>query len=83
MCEEVESGVELEKCGFIISYLAGLVVEPYQSMIPGQHFAVKGGIVLGRPAPSHRPADFDWLIQVHMPLLEWVRVGSAGEHSQR
>lgn len=67
----------------IFSYLAGLVVEPNQGMIPGQHLAVKGGIVLGRPTPSHRPADLDWLIQVHMSLLEWVRVGSAGEHSQR
>lgn len=52
--------------------LASLVVEPNQGMISGQHLAVKGGIVLGRPTPSHRPADLDWLIQVYMPLLEWV-----------
>lgn len=64
-------------------YLAGLVVKPHQGVIPGQHLAVKGGVVLGRPAPSHRPADLDRLIQVHMPLLEWVRVRSAGEHGQR
>lgn len=67
----------------IFSYLASLVVKPNQGMIPGQHLAVEGGVVLGRATPSHRPADLDWLIQVHMPLLEWVRVGSAGEHSQR
>lgn len=65
------------------SYLAGLVVEPDQSMIPGQHLAVKGGIVLRRTTPGHRPADLDWLIQVYMSLLEWVRVWSAGEHGQR
>lgn len=65
------------------SYLASLVVKPDQSMIPGEDFAVEGGVVLGRPTASHRPADLDWLVQVHMSLLEWVRVGSAGEHSQR
>lgn len=37
----------------IFSYLASLVVEPDQSMIPGQHLAVEGGIVLGRATPSH------------------------------
>lgn len=63
--------------------LASLVVKPHQSVIPGQHLAVEGGVVLGWPAPSHRPADLDGLIQVHMPLLEWVRVGSAGEYCQR
>lgn len=68
---------------YTISYLASLVVEPDQCMIPGQHLAVKGGIVLGRTTTSHRSADLDWLIQVYMPLLEWVWVGSAGEHSQR
>lgn len=67
----------------ISSYLASLVVEPNQGMIPGQHLAVEGGIILGWAAPSHRPADLDRLIQVHMPLLEWMRVGSAGEHGQR
>lgn len=66
-----------------LPYLAGLVVEPDQGVIPGENFAVEGGVVLGRPAASHRPADLDWLIQVDMPLLEWVRVGSAGEHGQR
>lgn len=66
-----------------LPYLAGLVVEPDQGVIPGENFAVKGGVVLGRPAASHRPADLDWLIQVDMPLLEWVRVGSAGKHGQR
>lgn len=67
----------------IFSYLAGLVVEPDQCMIPGQHLAVEGGVVLGWATSSHWPADLNWLIQVHMPLLEWVWVGSAGEHSQR
>lgn len=79
-------GETVIKCQFVIivlSYLAGLVVEPNQGMIPGQDLAIEGGIVLGRAAPSHRPADLDWLIQVHMPLLEWMRVGSAGEHGQR
>lgn len=65
-----------------VSYLPGLVVEPHKSMIPGQHLAVEGGVVLGRSAASHRPSDLDWLVQVHMSLLEWVRVGSAGEHGQ-
>ncbi|MED6287435.1 hypothetical protein CHARACLAT_016336 [Characodon lateralis] len=60
-----------------VPYLPRLVVEPYKSMIPGQHLAVKCGVVLGWSAPSHRPTNFDRLIQVHMPLLEWVRVGSA------
>lgn len=63
--------------------LASFVVKPNQGMIPGQHLAVKGGVVLGRATPSHRPADLDWLIQVYMTLLEWMRVGSAGKHSQR
>lgn len=67
----------------IFSYLAGLVVEPDQCMIPGQHLAVEGGVVLGWATSSHWPADLNWLIQVHMSLLEWVWVGSAGEHSQR
>lgn len=65
------------------SYLAGLVVEPDEGMIPGQDLAVEGGIVLCGATASHRPADLDWLIQVHMSLLEWMRVGSAGEHGQR
>lgn len=63
--------------------LAGLVVEPDQGMIPRQHLAVEGGIVLCWATPRHRPADLDRLIQVYMPLLEWVRVWSAGEHGQR
>lgn len=67
----------------VFSYLASLVVEPNKGMIPGQDLAVEGGIVLGWATPSHRPADLDWLIQVYMPLLEWMRVGSAGEHGQR
>lgn len=67
----------------IFSYLASLVVEPNQCVIPGQHLAVEGGVVLGWSTSSHRPADLDRLIQVYMSLLEWMRVGSAGEHSQR
>lgn len=63
--------------------LAGLVVEPDQGVIPGQHLAVEGGIVLRRATPRHRPADLDRLIQVYMSLLEWVRVWSAGKHGQR
>lgn len=63
--------------------LAGLVVEPDERMVPGQHFAVKGGVVLGGSAAGHRASDLDGLIQVNMALLERVRVGSAGEHSQR
>lgn len=37
----------------IFSYLAGLVVEPDQCMIPGQHLAVEGGVVLGWATSSH------------------------------
>lgn len=72
----------MTKCQFVffISYLACFVFKPNQGVIPGQHFAVEGGIVLSRATPSHRPADLDRLIQVHMPLLEWVRVGSAGKY---
>jgi len=74
---------QVRRASIAFSYLAGLVVEPNQGVVPGQHLAVEGGVVLGRPAPSHRPADLDGLIQVHMALLERVRVGSAGEHGQR
>lgn len=35
------------------SYLASFMVEPDKCMVPGQHLAVEGGIVLGRTAPSH------------------------------
>lgn len=89
MCEDLHQiqpillGKENSYVIIILSYLASFVVEPNQGMIPGQHLAVKGGVVLGRATPSHRPADLDWLIQVYMTLLEWVRVGSAGKHSQR
>lgn len=65
------------------SYLARFMVEPDKCVIPGQHLAVERGIVLGRTTPSHWPADLDRLIQVHVSILERVRVGSAGEHGQR
>lgn len=65
------------------SYLASFMVEPDERMVPGQHLAVERGVVLGRTAARHRPADLDRLIQVHVAILEGVRVGSAGEHGQR
>lgn len=65
------------------SYLASFMVEPDECMIPGQHLAVERGVVLGRTTSSHWPADLDRLIQVHVSILERVRVGSAGEHGQR
>lgn len=79
----VITNLQLLPFPYSFPYLAGLVVEPDQGVIPGENFAVKGGVVLGRPTASHRPADLDRLIQVHMSLLEWMRVGSAGKHSQR
>lgn len=52
--------------------LSCLVVEPHQSVIPGQHLAVEGGVVLGRATPGHGAPDLDRLIQVHMTFLKRV-----------
>ena len=65
------------------SHLAGLVVEPDQRMVPGEHLAVKRRVVLRGAAARHGAADLDGFVQVDMPLLEGVRVWSAGEHGQR
>lgn len=62
--------------------LARLVIKPYESMVPGQHFAVKGGVILRWSAASHRAADFDGLVQVDMSLLKRVRVRAASEDGQ-
>lgn len=62
--------------------LACLVIKPDQSMVPGEHLAVKGGIVLGWPAASHRAADLDRLVQVDMTLLKRVGVRAASEDGQ-
>lgn len=59
------------------------MVEPDESVVPGQHFAVEGGVVLCGAAAGHGPSNLDGLVQVNMALLERVRVGSAGEHGQR
>lgn len=52
--------------------LSCLVVEPHQSVIPRQHFAVEGGVVLGRATPGHGAPDLDRLIQVNMAFLKRV-----------
>lgn len=55
-----------------LTYLSCLVVEPHQSVIPGQHLAVEGGVVLGRATPGHGAPDLDRLIQVNMAFLKRV-----------
>lgn len=64
------------------SYLACLVIKPDKRVVPGQHLAVKGGIVLGWPATSHRAADLNRLVQVDMTLLKRVGVRPASEDGQ-
>lgn len=66
-----------------LTYLSCLVVEPHQSVIPGQHFAVKGGVILRRATAGHGAPDFDRLIQVDMTFLKRVWIRAAGEHGQR
>lgn len=62
--------------------LACLVIKPDKSMVPGQHLAVKCGVVLGWPAASHGAADLDGLVQVNMTLLKRVGVRAASEDGQ-
>lgn len=59
------------------------MVEPDESVIPGQHLAVESGVVLSWATPGHRPPDLDGLVQVDMALLKRVRVRAAGEDGQR
>lgn len=63
--------------------LARLGVEPDERVVARQHLAVEGGVVLRRAAARHGAADLDGLVQVHMALLERVRVGPAREDGQR
>lgn len=67
----------------LLTYLPRLVVEPHQSVIPGQHLAVEGGVVLGRATPGHGAPDLDRLIQVDMAFLKRVWIRATGEHGQR
>lgn len=62
--------------------LARLVIKPDESMVPGEHFAVKGSIILRRSTAGHRAADFNGLVQVDMTLLKRVRVRAASEDGQ-
>lgn len=75
-----------QTCSFSVfkqtSYLACLVIKPDKSMVPGQHLAVKRGVVLSWPAASHGAADLDGLVQVHMTLLKRVGVRAASEDGQ-
>lgn len=66
-----------------LTYLSSLVVEPHQSVIPGQHLAVEGGVILRRATAGHGAPDLDRLIQVDMTFLKRVRIRAAGEHGQR
>lgn len=52
--------------------LSCLVVEPHLSVIPGQHLAIKGGVILRRATPGHGAPDLDRLIQVDMTFLKRV-----------
>lgn len=62
--------------------LARLVIKPDESVVPGQHFAVEGSIILRGPTAGHGAADLDGLVQVDMTLLEGVRVRAAREDGQ-
>lgn len=64
-------------------YLARLVIEPDQGMVPGQHLAVKRRVVLCRAAAGHGAPDLDRLVQVDMAFLKGVRIRPAGEDGQR
>lgn len=66
-----------------LTYLSCLVVEPHQSVIPGQHLAVEGGVILRRATPGHGAPDLDRLIQVDVTFLKRVWIRAAGEHGQR
>lgn len=66
-----------------MTHLACLVVEPDEGMVPGEHLAVEGGVILGRAAARDRAPDLHRLVQVDVTLLKRVRVRAAGEHSQR
>ena len=59
--------------------LAHLLIKPEESMVPWQHSAIKGGIILCWWTMCHRMADLDGLIQVDMTLLKWVSLQAASE----
>lgn len=58
------------------------MIKPDESMVPWQHFAIKGGIILRWSTACHRAANLDGLVQVDMTLLKRVRVRAASEDGQ-
>lgn len=66
----------------VMPHLACLVVEPDERMVPGEHLAVEGGVVLSRTAACDRAPDLHRFVQVDVTLLKRVWVRAAGKHGQ-
>jgi hypothetical protein len=51
-------------------------------MVAGQDLAVEDGVVGGGSGSCDGATDLHRLGKCHVPLLEWMRVGAACEHSE-